>query len=266
MGGISYGSGGTSTNRATFENSYYALKGESSGDRVCDAGAAVFTEVFTEARSSQAWATAQDRDHFGLVLTDRPGGSGCSSAAMLKTSNELSIATHCAGMFVYVAGIDPAAAAGKGVKTYQRKVGSTDVSALVYVLGTDGLNEVTSNDLTDCGASHSYEFITLMEEDKMPDKCDIQDWEAAACPSLSTRRSPRLSHPTRSLCSCCTGSTSRGPGAGRAACGSGARSTSGTGGSHGVRRTSQADHAFLPGLHPVGTAGGGEHPRHRQSR
>ena len=187
VGGISYGSGGTSTNQATFENSHYATLGEPSGDPVCEGG-----RVFWEGNS---WATAQDDDHFGVVLYDT-GGSGCSSTDTFTTPKKLSSAEHCAFMFVYVAEIDPALAAGRGVTTLFRKVGDTQVVGLHYMLGTDGFNAGTGIDMTDCGASHAYEFITLKEADDHSE-WSSEDWDAAVPksihPKLTTSLAPNTS-------------------------------------------------------------------------
>ena len=64
-GGLSYGSGRTAANQVTFENSNFALKREASGD-YCDAGA-VFKDIACS--GTQSWATSQDNDHFGTVVT-----------------------------------------------------------------------------------------------------------------------------------------------------------------------------------------------------
>jgi len=65
-GGLSYGSGRTAANHeVTFENSNFALKREASGD-YCDAGA-VFKDIACS--GTQSWATSQDNDHFGTVVT-----------------------------------------------------------------------------------------------------------------------------------------------------------------------------------------------------
>ena len=64
---LMYGDGWTSTNQATFEDSYYSIKGEPSGDPLCDGG-----EVF----EAVSWASAQDLNHFGVILEDREDDDG----------------------------------------------------------------------------------------------------------------------------------------------------------------------------------------------
>ena len=161
-GGLSYGSGGTATNQATFENSNWVLKG---GPDVCDAGA-VFPD--TTGSGIQSWAASQDNDHFGTVVQGTEGSAltGCNSLAEVTISNKLSSATSCAGLMSYAAEIDPAVAAQNGVITYARKVGDPGVVALTpHMLGREGNSYAITIDLTDCGSSHSYEIITLNEED-----------------------------------------------------------------------------------------------------
>jgi hypothetical protein len=162
-GGLSYGSGGTATNQATYENSSWALKppGEPTGNP-CDAGA-VFPD--TTGSGFQSWAVSQDNDHFGMVIQDSgQSDSGCNSLATVTFSNKLSAATSCAGLMSYAAEIDPAVE--RGVKTYARKVGGTGVVALTpHMLGSEGNTLSVTVDITECGSSHSYEFITLNEED-----------------------------------------------------------------------------------------------------
>jgi len=178
-GGLSYGSGGTATNQATFENSNWVLKG---GPDVCDAGA-VFPD--TTGSDFQSWAVSQDNDHFGMVIQDSGrSDSGCSSLATATISNKLSAATSCAGLMSYAAEIDPAV--DKGVITYARKVGDTGVVALTpHMLGSEGHNVAVTVDITDCGSSHSYELITLNEEDATRLVSEgSQGWDAAVTKSI----------------------------------------------------------------------------------
>jgi hypothetical protein len=183
-GGLSYGSGGTATNQATYENSNWVVKppGEPSPDVDCDAGA-VFPD--TNGSSIQSWAISQDNDHFGTVIQDSGlSDSGCNSLAEVTISNKLSAATSCAGLMSYAAEIDPAVE--KGVKTYARKVGDPDVVALtLHMLGREGNTASTTVDITDCGSSHSYELITLNEEDATRFESEgSQGWDAAVPKSI----------------------------------------------------------------------------------
>ena len=124
-----------------------------------------------------------------------------------SVSNKLSSATHCAGMFVYVTEIDPAAAAGRGVITIFRKVGGTDVASLGnYMLGTDGYQRFNTEDLTDCGASHSYEAITLKEADVSTEwgafsdsRTDVREWDAAVPKSIHPKITKSLAPNTSPL-------------------------------------------------------------------
>jgi len=71
---FAYGSGGTHTNQATYENSNWVLE---SGPDECDAGA-VFPD--TTGSGIQSWAVSQDNDHFGMVIVDSgQSDSGCNS-------------------------------------------------------------------------------------------------------------------------------------------------------------------------------------------
>ena len=176
---FAYGSGGTHTNQATYENSNWVLKG---GPDVCDAGA-VFPD--TTGSGIQSWAVSQDNDHFGMVIQDSGrSDSGCSSLATATISNKLSAATSCAGLMSYAAEIDPAV--DKGVITYARKVGDTGVVALTpHMLGSEGHNVAVTVDITDCGSSHSYELITLNEEDATRLVSEgSQGWDAAVPKSI----------------------------------------------------------------------------------
>ena len=185
-GGLSYGSGGTATNQATYENSNWVVKppgAEPSGDK-CDAGA-VFPD--TTGSGIQSWATSQDHDHFGTVIFDSgQSDSGCTSLAEVSISNKLSAATSCAGLMLYAAEIDPAFE--KGVKTYARKVGDTGVAAVsAYMLGSEGnsFSYAITHDQPDCGSSYSYEFITLNEEDATRlESNPSQGWDAAVPKSI----------------------------------------------------------------------------------
>ena len=181
-GGLSYGSGGTATNQATFENSNWVLKG---GPDQCDAGA-VFPD--TTGSGIQSWATSQDNDHFGMVIQDSgQSDSGCNSLATVTFSNKLSAATSCAGLMSYAAEIDPAVE--KGVKTYARNVGGTGVVALTpHMLGSEGNTLSVTVDITECGSSHSYEFITLNEEDATRFESEgSQGWDAAVTKSIHAK-------------------------------------------------------------------------------
>ena len=184
-GGISYGSGSTSTNQATFENSYLALRGEPSD--VCHGHVEVFG-------GAPPWATAQNDDNFGVLLTDDAGGSACSLVRIV--SNRLSSATHCGAIFMYAAEIDPAAAAGKGVKTYMRHAQTCDFGPLFYALGSDGISTGLKIERTACGASHSYEFITLKEEDEIKYE---SDWDAAVSKSIHPKITMSLAPNTSPL-------------------------------------------------------------------
>ena len=178
---FAYGSGGTHTNQATYENSNWVLE---SGPDECDAGA-VFPD--TTGSGIQSWAVSQDNDHFGLVIQDSgQSDSGCNSLATATFSNKLSAATSCAGLMSYAAEIDPAVAAQNGVKTYARKVGSPDVVALTpYMLGSEGNTVSVTVDITECGSSHSYEFITLNEQDATRLESEgSQGWDAAVPKSI----------------------------------------------------------------------------------
>ena len=183
-GGLSYGSGGTATNQATYENSNWVVKppGEPSPDVDCDAGA-VFPD--TNGSSIQSWAISQDNDHFGTVIQDSGlSDSGCNSLAEVTISNKLSAATSCAGLMSYAAEIDPAV--DKGVKTYARKVGGTGVVALTpHMLGSEGNTVSVTADITECGSSHSYELITLNEEDATRLESEgSQGWDTAVPKSI----------------------------------------------------------------------------------
>ena len=184
--GISYGSGSTSTNHATFENSYLALKGEPSGD--CD----YHVEVF--GGGAPPWATAQNDDHFGVLLEDYTGDSACSLVVI--ASNKLSSATHCGAMFMYAAEIDPAAAAGKGVKTYMRHAQTCELFYTDYALGPDGIDTEIMAERTACGASHAYEFITLKEADAFTYE---SDWDAAVSKSIHPKITMSLAPNTSPL-------------------------------------------------------------------
>ena len=180
-GGLSYGSGGTATNQATYENSNWVLE---SGPDECDAGA-VFPD--TTGSGIQSWAVSQDNDHFGTVLQDSgQSDSGCNSLMEVTISNKLSAATSCTRLMSYAAEIDPAVAAQNGVKTYARKVGSPDVVALTpYMLGSEGNTVSVTVDITECGSSHSYELITLNEEDATRFESEgPQGWDAAVPKSI----------------------------------------------------------------------------------
>ena len=189
-GGLSYGSGGTATNQATYENSNWVLKVPDVYDptgtgNLCDAGA-VFPD--TTGSSIQSWAVSQDKDHFGTVIQDSgQSDSGCNSLAEVTISNKLSAATSCAGLMSYAAEIDPAV--DKGVKTYARKVGGTGVVALTpHMLGREGNTASTTVDIKDCGSSHSYEFITLNEEDATRFESEgSQGWDAAVTKSIHAK-------------------------------------------------------------------------------
>ena len=110
-------------------------------------------------------------------------------------------------MFVYVTEIDPAAAAGRGVITIFRKVGGTDVASLGnYMLGTDGYQRFNTEDLTDCGASHSYEAITLKEADVSTEwgafsdsRTDVREWDAAVPKSIHPKITKSLAPNTSPL-------------------------------------------------------------------
>ena len=84
----------------------------------------------------------------------------------------------------YVAEIDPAVE--KGVKTYARNVGGTGVVALTpHMLGSEGNTLSVTVDITECGSSHSYEFITLNEEDATRLESEgSQGWDAAVPKSI----------------------------------------------------------------------------------
>jgi hypothetical protein len=198
-GGLSYGSGGTATNQATYENSNWVVKppgAEPSGDK-CDAGA-VFPD--TTGSGIQSWATSQDHDHFGTVIFDSgQSDSGCTSLAEVSISNKLSAATSCAGLMSYAAEIDPAFE--KGVKTYARKVGDTGVNAVsAYMLGSEGNSYAITHDQPDCGSSYSYEFITLNEEDATRlESNGSQGWDAAVPKSIHPKISKSMEPNTSPL-------------------------------------------------------------------
>ena len=197
-GGLSYGSGGTATNQATYENSNWVVKPPGAGLGLglgddCDADA-VFPD--TTGSGIQSWATSQDHDHFGTVIFDSgQSDSGCTSLAEVSISNKLSAATSCAGLMSYAAEIDPAFA--KGVKTYARKVGDTGVNAVsAYMLGSEGNSYAITHDQPDCGSSYSYEFITLNEEDATRlESNGSQGWDAAVPKSIH----PKISKASTNL-------------------------------------------------------------------
>jgi hypothetical protein len=191
-GGLSYGSGGTATNQATYENSNWAAKVPDVYDptgtgNLCDLGA-VFPD--TTGSSTQSWAVSQDKDHFGTVIQDSgQSDSGCNSLTEVTISNKLDAATACAGLMSYAAEIDPAV--DKGVKTYARKVGDPGVASLNgdwHMLGSEGNVASTTVDITDCGSSHSYELITLNEEDAARLESEgSQGWDAAVTKSIHAK-------------------------------------------------------------------------------
>ena len=84
----------------------------------------------------------------------------------------------------YAAEIDPAVE--KGVKTYARKVGDPGVVALSgHMLGSEGNSYAITVDIPDCGSSHSYELITLNEEDATRFESEgTQGWDAAVPKSI----------------------------------------------------------------------------------
>ena len=151
---------------------------------LCDLGA-VFPD--TTGSSIQSWAVSQDKDHFGTVIQDSgQSDSGCNSLTEVTISNKLDAATACAGLMSYAAEIDPAV--DKGVKTYARKVGDPGVASLNgdwHMLGSEGNVASTTVDITDCGSSHSYELITLNEEDATRFESEgPQGWGAAVTKSI----------------------------------------------------------------------------------
>ena len=86
----------------------------------------------------------------------------------------------------YAAEIDPAVAVQNGVKTYVRKVGNTGVVAVSgYMLGNEGNTYAITSDVTECGSSHWYEFITLNGEDATRlESNGVQGWDAAVPKSI----------------------------------------------------------------------------------
>ena len=146
---------------------------------LCDLGA-VFPD--TTGSSIQSWAVSQDNDDFGTVIVDSgQSDSGCNSLAEMTFSNKLDAATSCAGLMAYAAEIDPAVE--KGVITYARKVGDPGVVALTPHMQWGSVS--TTVDITDCGSSHSYELITLNEEDATRLVSEgSQGWDAAVTKSI----------------------------------------------------------------------------------
>ena len=91
----------------------------------------------------------------------------------------------------YAAEIDPAVAVQNGVKTYVRKVGNTGVVAVSgYMLGNEGNTYAITSDVTECGSSHWYEFITLNGEDATRlESNGVQGWDAAVPKSINPKSS-----------------------------------------------------------------------------